>query len=1579
MEEEEGFSTTDGPKEEEVAPNGFICAVPQVLRPVTIYKVPCTIYLPEKAGKLTMDVTVGKDTLFTTTVAVPRPKSLAQTSVVVELSVPASTPLGSATVTVYGNAGFDFKAQTSEVQIAPPVNSLFIQLDKPIYRPGTTVRMFFVAVTENNMPLSEQIDLRISDPANNLIVKETLSSSRGIASYDLTLSEFPLLGSWTVEATVGDSLQGYQTFEVEEYVLPKFEVVLDHPKVLLQSSPTLTGSVKATYTFGKPVQGKVTLKLFETEDLIRPFFGVLEEDDASIGGTTQGRLVQEVSLTLDSNGFAKFALDVSKEPSAPKDEPVVEEGDVFEGRFAGGFIRPGFIPPFQFGKTLTLEATVVESATQETQSKTASIKTAVHPVDFAFDDLGQKWMKPGLPFYAILSGKNIDGTPAAGLKVQLEVSVNDKNAKQSVVLSENGESLLIVETTAETTYFNIRVVNEGNGDLYFSRSQPDTTSKSFVQLSVNPGPYSVGDKAMIRIASTEKDQSPISYVALAAGRIVASGSLTVGVEAAIPITEDLVPTVTVLAYYAQQGTGLVVADHIRFEVLPSLRSTLKVAFDTKADTVEPGSSVRLSASLPSVGAEEQSSVVVYAIDKSVSLLRARSDLSITGLAAERREKLVPVISDDTWSVSQTQAAISNAGFVLVTDRKIPKVERRFFFRNGALDDVAFDGAVPMAGMPEAGGVGGVEYAAVQRTRSFFPETWLWFVQTATGPQADLGAFTVPDTISTFQGGAFALSDTAGLAVAEPFSLTVFAPFFVTLNLPYSIVRSEQFTLRAAVFNHNTEQATVRVTVQPGDYDIISASEQIIVVPPGKAVGATFELKPTALGEVSIEVAAQSQLPVEYADALRRTVLVVPEGVTRNYVSNEFVDLSGDAAAEVDRILDIELPSDDSLVPGSARVEVSVTGDLMGPSIEGLEKLVQMPSGCGEQNMITLAPQVYVLGYFDATDQQQSDVRSKALNFMKIGIQRELGYERSSGGYSAFGDQDPESSSWLTAFVLKVFSQATQQVFVAEDILSRAAKFLTASQSRDGSFPILGRVIHQEMVGGQNGVFTLSCFVTAALIEADNAGVPGLAEPIQRALAYLAGRFDEVAASNQPYSVVLAAYVLQLRANKAQDRAFRALTKLAKREIDGTIYWNAVDATPQEEKVQGGDEFPVPLHSRYTRLPSKDVEMTAYALLAHVARKKTADAYPIVKWLSNQRSSFGGFHSTQDTVVGLHALSAFAASVFSASAFDVRITVAPEDGNGAVSAAATGPLSFHVHSDNFAVMQRELIKPIVSSQLRLKAQGRGIAIVQASVTWNEFPDEPEPPIRLEVSSGPTGNGAALNVEACAVTSKLDAATGMAVITVKLFSGFVADEDSLRALVKDVKNVKRYDIDGNAVHIYLDAITDKSSCYSFKALREYLVSNLQPVEVTAFDYYEPSFAASKMMAPGASVEKVALFGEAEPQQDDQDCPEDQHYEECGSACPLTCAAPEPRACTLQCVPGCYCNKGLLLNSKGVCVQAKKCEPRVCKARRFTDSGDKCRCRISGCYRCDLWPTGKKRCRKCFRKFELTNRGRCRRKSN
>jgi len=57
---------------------------------------------------------------------------------------------------------------------------------------------------------------------------------------------------------------------------------------------------------------------------------------------------------------------------------------------------------------------------------------------------------------------------------------------------------------------------------------------------------------------------------------------------------------------------------------------------------------------------------------------------------------------------------------------------------------------------------------------------------------------------------------------------------------------------------------------------------------------------------------------------------------------------------------------------------------MGQSLDGLGDLLRMPYGCGEQNMLGFAPDVYILKYFAAIGQTAGPIITKAKDFINKG-------------------------------------------------------------------------------------------------------------------------------------------------------------------------------------------------------------------------------------------------------------------------------------------------------------------------------------------------------------------------------------------------------------------------------------------------------------------------------------------------------------------------------------------------------------------------------------------------------------------
>ncbi|XP_028713674.2 alpha-1-inhibitor 3-like [Peromyscus leucopus] len=99
----------------------------------------------------------------------------------------------------------------------------------------------------------------------------------------------------------------------------------------------------------------------------------------------------------------------------------------------------------------------------------------------------------------------------------------------------------------------------------------------------------------------------------------------------------------------------------------------------------------------------------------------------------------------------------------------------------------------------------------------------------------------------------------------------------------------------------------------------------------------------------------------------------------------------------------------AVVKDSARAHFSVLGDILSSAIKNTQNLLAMPFGCGEQNMVLFAPNIYVLKYLNETQQLTEKIKSEAIGYLNAGYQRELNYKHKDGSYSAFGDQGDQKS------------------------------------------------------------------------------------------------------------------------------------------------------------------------------------------------------------------------------------------------------------------------------------------------------------------------------------------------------------------------------------------------------------------------------------------------------------------------------------------------------------------------------------------------------------------------------------------
>ncbi|KAI8799066.1 BgTEP3.p1 [Biomphalaria glabrata] len=452
-----------------------------------------------------------------------------------------------------------------------------------------------------------------------------------------------------------------------------------------------------------------------------------------------------------------------------------------------------------------------------------------------------------------------------------------------------------------------------------------------------------------------------------------------------------------------------------------------------------------------------------------------------------------------------------------------------------------------------------------------------------------------------------------------------------------------------------------------------------MVEAGEAISVYFPIFPHELGKIDIEVKAQS---TSAADAVRRQLLVEAEGIpkTKNYPI--LIDLT-EGRTSFSQTINLPLPS--NTVKDSQRTRFSVVGDLMGPTIAGLDALLQMPTGSGEQNMVNLAPNIYVVNYLQSVNQLSTDIKSKAFHFMEKGYQRELMYRHPDGSFSNFGSNDTSGNIWLTAFVVKIFHQAQGHIYIDDNVLIEALQWIVTQQNPDGSFQLPSK-------GQAGSSVVLTLHVLISLFENEDVLVEdNIVEARGKALTFVESEVDK---TNDLYVLSLAAYTFQLAGST---RVQAVLDKLELRATvkGGRKHW----ILPEQPKKKTTLNYP-------NQTKSIDIEITSYVLLTYAARGNLVAGKSIMWWLAEQRNSQGGFPTARCSIIALNALAVFAEKTYRNN-FNMKITakVAPQK-----------MLQYRIDRTNALILQSGEVSD-VPAQVQIEATGSGLVLAQIAVSFN----------------------------------------------------------------------------------------------------------------------------------------------------------------------------------------------------------------------------------------------------------------------
>jgi hypothetical protein len=500
--------------------------------------------------------------------------------------------------------------------------------------------------------------------------------------------------------------------------------------------------------------------------------------------------------------------------------------------------------------------------------------------------------------------------------------------------------------------------------------------------------------------------------------------------------------------------------------------------------------------------------------------------------------------------------------------------------------------------------------ALGEVRSDFTETVYWHpVLVLPDGGKTTVEFQLSDDIARYQ-VLVAGHTTDGRIGAVTKTIEARKPFSLDPKLPLEISHTDTVDVPVRVTNDSDEARNVAFTVTAHGFKADGSLQDAIDLGPNGKGRKVFRMKANQLeGDAGVTIVGSSKGADN--DTILRTIKVVPDGFPG---VGSFSDMmEGRARGSV------TLPKD--LVPGSLRVRLEVYPTSMADLVKGLDGLLREPYGCFEQTSTTNYPNTLILDYLNQSNQANPDVARRAKELLDRGYARLTGFEcpdtpgKTKHGFEWFGAADMQHEA-LTAYGLLQFKDMARVHKVDPELIRRTQAFLLSRKDGNGGFKQNTRALHSWGASKQ----VVNAYIVWALVESDPDDIERMDLRKEIDALKVEAMNENSAGGKDAYFVALVANVLLHRGDR--EAAHRLLDRLQEKHFkDGAVTGAVTSVT-----CSGGRDL--------------EIETTALALLGWLRANDPKYATTIkaaTKWISQQRGGYGGFGSTQSTIMALKAL------------------------------------------------------------------------------------------------------------------------------------------------------------------------------------------------------------------------------------------------------------------------------------------------------------------------------------------------------
>ena len=1124
-----------------------------------------------------------------------------------------------------------------------PTARVYIQTDKPLYKPGESMWFKCTAFTTKDLkPISEVpfAEVSLFDSKGGKVLSKNIQFSGGAGVNDIIIPESAIGGEYSLKAKIAGGPEVEKKIIINRYSAPAFKKSLNIHGKAYAPGARLTADAEFHMGTGEAMQNQ----------------------DINLSCRIDGKTYKAFTLKTNIDGKTEIALDLPDFIKADTGyvtlyvkknvikESITRQFSVLNGNLdlnlypEGGELVNGLPSRIYFkaarpdGKTAEVEGVVLDKNGKKVQA----FSTFHHGMG-SFKLSGADYSTYKIKITSPSGVKKLFRLPPAhqnGLVMTTEddPTFSKENVKVTIHSTQEIEGIRLITSIREemVTSQTVNLKKGANTVSLKSGKRQGVMRISLLDSYSNPLCERLiyrnrNQNMQVKIVAERNDYMPREAVNLSISTTLPDGK-PCPAELALAVVDDRVLS------YADDKSGNILAKLYLEKELHGEVEEINFYFDKKEKKSAQALDLLMGTrgwrkfewknALQEKDVRLTDQIFYNEIKDQIAIMRQRIEQE----RAREVRKFDAVLADVEEGAPMPMELIAEKNnkapaIKAIKNKEIAQVQKKIAVMEEAiaedeLKDIAFDKEAkrerryfsmfaPVRVFPQ------VKYKSAKTDiRNDFRQTLLWAPRVKTDSFGNAKvSFYLNDSITSFKIKAEGASMAGGAGVGE-LIVDSRLPLYSDIRMPFAFSAGDKIELPIVLNNETSTVLSVATSLKVPAFmkgDISLSSTIKLDAKKGQTLYVPFTL---SQGSGKIDFSAEAS---GLFDRLNRDIKVYPTGFP--------VEGSVSGNIKGTKTFMVDIP--EKVVSGSVNAKMEFYPSPTSSLLSGIEGMLREPCGCFEQTSSSTYPNIVILDYLRSNDISSPQIEKKALGLLKRGYSKLVGFECKEKGYEWFGQGAGHEA--LTAYGLMEFKDMAKVTDIVDmDMVKRTALWMLKRRNEEGGFKRNDRALDSF---GRASAEVTDAYITWAMTEA------GLKNEIDKEIKAVAEKALKTKDAYRISMAILAIVNSKLHTNM-KDQLLRKLKTL--KTAEGFYKGEGRSITSST-----GVAF--------------NIEATSLAVMAQLrCGTQAASLNESVNWILKGRSH-GSFGATQSTILALKCLTEFAtASRVTQSSGDIYVKINGED-------------------------------------------------------------------------------------------------------------------------------------------------------------------------------------------------------------------------------------------------------------------------------------------------------------------------------